>query len=333
VRARLLALAGGETEHACVLLQGSGTFALEAMVASLVPREGRLLVVVNGAYGRRLAHIAERLGRGCTRLESAEHHAPEPEAVARVLDGDARLSHVAVVQCETTSGIANPVEAIADVVASAGRRLLVDAMSAFGALPLDAARVPYEALAASANKCLEGVPGVAFVIARRAALRAAQGNAASLVLDLHDQWRALEADGQWRFTPPTHVLAALDHALSLHAREGGTAARGARYAANCRALVAGMRAQGFETLLPDALQAPVIVTFHAPADPRYVFATFYEGLRKRGFLIYPGKLTEAPSFRVGVIGRVHEPDIARFLQAVAEVTSELGITNRAPHPG
>jgi len=191
-------------------------------------------------------------------------------------------------------------------------------------LALDLAATPCEAMAASANKCLEGVPGIGVVIARRAALAAAEGNAPSLSLDLYDQWRGFEATGEWRFTPPTHVMAAFDQALEEHAREGGVAGRGARYSANCRVLVDGMRALGFETFLPDALQAPIIVTFHAPTDPRFDFARFYDALAARGFLIYPGKLTAAPSFRIGCIGRLDEAVMRAVVGAVAEVMAEIG---------
>jgi len=332
VRKRLLEIAGAGQEHACVLLQGSGTFALEAAVGTLVPRDGKLLILANGTYGRRMARICERLGRPFALHETPEEQPLDPAAVAGRLDADATAGHVAVVHCETTSGVANPLEAIATAVARSGRRLIVDAMSSFGALPLSASETPCEAIVASANKCLEGVPGVAFVIARQEALRASEGNAASLALDLHDQWSALEANGQWRFTPPTHVMAALDHALAEHAAEGGVAGRGARYAASCRRLVGGMRKLGFETLLPDAWQAPIIVTFHAPEDPRFAFGAFYQGMRRRGFVIYPGKLTRAPSFRIGVIGHLDEHDVARALEAVAEVVAELGLERcgRAP---
>ena len=206
-------------------------------------------------------------------------------------------------------------------------------MSAFGALELDARQVPFEALAASANKCLEGVPGVAFVIAERAALEAAAGNAPSLSLDLHAQWRGLEANGQWRFTPPTHVLAALDEALRAHAAEGGTPGRGARYRRNCRVLVEGLRGLGFETLLPDALQAPIIVTFRAPADPNFRFEDFYARLRERGYVIYPGKLTAEESFRIGCIGQLDEDDMRGAVAAVAAVLDEMGVTERGPARG
>ncbi len=329
----VLRVAGAGDAHTAVLLQGAGTYAVEAMLGTFVPPDGKLLVLVNGAYGRRMIDIAGRLGRAATALTTPEDTPPVAAAVARALAEDRAISHVAVVHCETTTGILNPLAAIADVVAAAGRRLLVDAMSSFGAIAIDAARLPCDAIAASANKCLEGVPGVAIAIARTDALRATAGNAPSVSLDLHDQWQALEATGQWRFTPPTHVVAALVQALAEHAAEGGTAGRGARYERNCRVLVDGMRALGFTTLLPDALQAPIIVTFHEPADPAFAFPAFYDAMAARGFVIYPGKLTQAATFRIGCIGQVHEPDMHDAVAAVADSLTELGVTDGVPAPG
>ncbi len=250
VRARLAALAGVSATHAAVPIQGSGTTAVEAAVQTLVPREGKLLVLVNGAYGRRIAEIARRAGRALAVLDAPEDEAIPPDAVARALDADLAITDVALVHCETTSGLLNPLEEIAAVAQAHGRRLLVDAMSSFGAVPINGARVPFAALVGSANKGLEGVPGLAFAIADAAHLAACEGNAASLTLDLHAQWRGFEANGQWRFTPPIQVVAALSAALDQLQEEGGIAARHARYRRNCDVLVQGMRGFGFETLYP-----------------------------------------------------------------------------------
>jgi 2-aminoethylphosphonate-pyruvate transaminase len=330
VRERLVELAGGTGSHVCVPLQGSGTFAVEAMLATLVPPSGKLLIMVNGAYGKRMARIMTYLGRAHQVIEAPEDRPIDPAAAAAALAADPAITHVAVVQCETTSGVLNPVAELAAFAAAAGRRLLVDAMSAFGALPLDARQVPYEALAASSNKCLEGVPGLGFVIVRRDAIAAAAGNAHSLSLDLADQWQAMEKTGQWRFTPPTHVLVAFGQALEEHRAEGGVAGRGQRYRNNCRILVDGMRAMGFETLLPTQLQAPIIVTFHMPADPAFDFQRFYDRLSQRGYVIYPGKLTVADSFRIGCIGRLGEAEMKGALEAIRAVMAELGVTSGAP---
>jgi 2-aminoethylphosphonate-pyruvate transaminase len=333
VRARLLELVHGEGSHVCVPLQGSGTFIVEAMIGTLVPPAGKLLVLVNGAYGRRMVRICEYYRRACVVQEAAEDQAVDPAALDAALAGDSAISHVVVVHCETTSGVLNPVEEIAAVTARRGRRLLVDAMSAFGAIGLDARRVVFDAMVASANKCLEGVPGVGFAIVRRDALEEARGQAPSLSLDLHDQWASMEKTGQWRFTPPTHVIAALDRALEQHAAEGGVAGRGGRYRRNCDLLVSGLRAMGFATLLPDRLQAPIIVTVRMPADPRFDFETFYQALSGRGYVIYPGKLTVADSFRIGCIGALGEPEMRGVLAAIREVVVELGVTSCAPAQG
>jgi len=327
---RLVALAGAEGSHVCVPLQGSGTFTVEATLGTLVPCDGKLLVLVNGAYGTRMVQMARVMGRAVEALEWREDVCVDPGAVDRRLADDESVTHVAVVYCETTSGILNPVDEVAQVVASHGLPLIIDAMSAFGALPLDARLTPFAAVAASANKCLEGVPGMGFAIVRRELLEACQANAHSLSLDLHAQWKGFEKNGQWRFTPPTHVVAALLQALDEHTAEGGVAGRGARYARNHQVLVDGMEALGFRCLLPRSVQAPIIVTFLMPVDPRFDFAQFYEMLSARGFLIYPGKLTVADSFRIGCIGRLGELEMHEALHAIGSVLQEMGVQDRSP---
>ena len=294
------------------------------MLGTLVPRGGKVAVLINGAYGRRMARMLDLAGRAHVDLETPEDKPVDPVALDRALAEDADIGHVAAVHCETTTGMLNPLTARHD------RRLLVDAMSSFGALEIDAQRTPFAALAASANKCLEGVPGAAFVIVEKRALAASKDNATALSLDLHDQWRGLEANGQWRFTPPTHVLAALDRALDEHAAEQGVEGRGARYERNRQVLVSGMRALGFETLLADDVQAPIIVTFRLPSHPRFDFQSFYDGLAGRGYVIYPGKLTEVESFRIGCIGRVDEDEMRSAVDAVRATLDEMGVVSGAP---
>jgi 2-aminoethylphosphonate-pyruvate transaminase len=330
VRDRLLAIAGGEGTHVCVPLQGSGTFVVEAMLGNFVPPDGKVLILVNGAYGKRMAKICDYYARRYEVLETPEDTPNDPAVLDRALGADAAISHVAAIHCETTSGILNPIADIARIVARHGRRLLIDAMSAFGAIALDARTVPFDAAVASTNKCLQGVPGMGFCIAKRSALEATKGNSPSLSLDLHDQWTAMEGNGQWRFTPPTHCILAFDQALDEFDAEGGVAGRGARYGENCRILVAGMRALGFKTLLPDALQAPIIVTFHMPADPRFRFQDFYDSLRAKGFVIYPGKLTVAETFRIGCIGHIGPDEIRAALDAVRQTIAEMGVETDAP---
>ena len=327
---RLLAVVGGERTHVCVPLQGSGTFIVEAMIGTLVPMDGSLLILVNGAYGKRMARISAYYGLAHDIIEWPEDRAVEPEALERRLAEAPEISHVALVHAETTAGVLNPLEEVADVVARQGRSLLVDAMSSFGALPIDVQRTPIDALAASSNKCLEGVPGLGFCIAKRSALLRAKGNAPSLSLDLYDQWTAMEANGQWRFTPPVHVILALAEALDEFEAEGGVAGRGARYRGNCRILVEGLRALGFETLLEDRIQAPNIVTVRMPADPRFRFDAFYERMSGAGYVIYPGKLTAAESFRIGCIGRLGPDEMRGALEAIRATLREMGVVNCAP---
>lgn len=315
VRHRLLALVHGEATHATVPLQGAGTFAVEAAIGTLVPRGGKLLVLVNGAYGRRAVEMARRMGRSVSVLECAEDQAVDPAAVSAALRDDAAVTDVLLVHLETTSGLLNPLAPVAAAVAAAGRRLLLDAMSSFGAVPIDLRAVPCAAVMASANKCLEGVPGLAFVVADTALLRAADGNSPGTSLDLHAQWQGFESNGQWRFTPPTHVAAALDAALDGLDAEGGVAARGARYAGHCRMLAEGLGRLGFRPYLPPALQGPAILTIRDPGPP-FSFAALYGALHAQGIVLYPGKLTREPSFRVGCIGAIDADDIRRALAAI-----------------
>jgi 2-aminoethylphosphonate-pyruvate transaminase len=327
---KIVELAGGQGTHVTVPVQGSGTFAVEAMITSFVPKSGKLLVLINGAYGQRARRIAEIAGRAAASLEMPEDMPPDLPLLERVLAEDKAITHVFAVHCETTSGILNPIAGIAAIVASHRRSLLVDSMSAFGALPIDARKIRYDALAASSNKCLEGVPGLGFVICRNEALEECEGNATTLVLDLFDQAEAFARTGQYRYTPPIHVIVALGKAIEEHAAEGGVLGRGRRYRDNATVLIDGMRAMGFRTLLPDRLQAPIIVTFHMPTDPKFVFQRFYDGLKDRGYVIYPGKLTVADSFRMGCIGRLHPEHMKGALAAVREVLDEMRVSNGGP---
>ena len=330
VREKLVAIAGGGEDFVCVPMQGSGTFAVESAIGTLLPPDAKALILVNGAYGRRMAKICDYYRRACEVLEWPENTPNDTDAVDRRLAADQSISHVLAVHCETTSGILNPVERLGEICARHGRRFLIDAMSAFGAIELDARETPFDAVMASSNKCLEGVPGMGFVIVRKEFLAACEGNSPSLSLDLYDQWKAMEANAQWRFTPPTHCIVAFDQAIREHEAEGGVAGRGARYRRNCEILVQGMRSLGFETLLSDELQAPIIVTFHMPADPAFEFQKFYDALNARGYVIYPGKLTVADSFRIGCIGRLGEREMKGALEAIRQTLDEMGVSRCAP---
>ncbi len=324
VCADLLDIVHGAETHVCVPLQGSGTFAVEAAIGTLLPRHGKLLVLVNGAYGKRMARAVEVMGRQVAILESAEDQPSDPQQLAARLAQDPAITHVGIIHCETSTGILNPLAELAQVVARMGRKLIIDSMSAFGALPIDARSLPFDALIASANKCLEGVPGMGFVIARKSALVESRGNSHSLSMDLHDQYVYMQKTGQWRFTPPTHVIAALRAALDQYHEEGGQPARLARYTANCKMLVDGLRRLELKPFLDPAVQAPIIVTFHAPAHPDYHFHSLYEAVREKGFVLYPGKLTQVETFRVGCIGAINEAEIGQAVAAIGEGLHQLG---------
>ena len=323
---QLLAILNGEGSHHCVPLQGSGTFAVEAAIGTLVPRDGKVLVLINGAYGKRLAKICEVLGREFSTFETAEDEPTTAADVDRLLHADPAITHVALIHCETSTGILNPLPQIAQVVKTHDKRLIIDAMSSFGALAIDAREVPFDALVAASGKCLEGVPGMGFVFANKQALAAAQGNCHSLAMDLFDQHSYMAKTGQWRFTPPTHVVAALHEALLQYQEEGGLIARHKRYASNCQALLDGMAELGLRSFLPADIQAPIIVTFHAPRDPRYQFKDFYERVKAKGFILYPGKLTQVETFRVGCIGHVDAADMGAAVSAIAQALQAMGIT-------
>jgi 2-aminoethylphosphonate-pyruvate transaminase len=317
LRERLLAVANGAGTHIAVPLQGSGTFIVEAAIATLIRPTDKLLVLVNGAYGRRMVEIARRLGRPVEAIEWPEDAPVDPARVAAALAADPAIRHVALVHCETTSGLLNPLAEVAAVTAKAGRVLILDAMSSFGALPIDLAHTPIDVVLASSNKCLEGVPGLGFALVEVGLLSDAQDISPSLSLDLHDQWRGFEANGQWRFTPPVQVVAALVEALRQLEAEGGPQARLARYQANLDVLVDGFGRLGFPLYLDESLQAPIIATFRPPAG--FDFPAFYDALQARGFVIYPGKLTRESSFRIGCIGAVQPHDFERLIVAAGAI--------------
>lgn len=321
LRAGLLDVCNGADSHVAVPIQGSGTYALEAAAATLLDDDDTLLVLANGAYGERMAAIARRLGKRVVVRRWAEDQPVEAAAVAEAIAADSAISHVAVVHCETTTGILNPLAEVAGAVAAAGRVLIVDAMSSFGALPLDVAALPAPVVLASSNKCLQGAPGIAFALVDRYLLAGCAGRSASTVLDLHAQWQGFEGNGQWRFTPPVQVAAALVEALDGLVAEGGPAARCARYLANMDALMAGAQALQLRPLLDPAVQAPIIATFLSPPPP-FDFARFYDALVARGFAIYPGKLTQADTFRIGCIGAVTPADMARLVEALGPALAE-----------
>jgi 2-aminoethylphosphonate-pyruvate transaminase len=328
----LVDIVGGGDDYVCVPLQGSGTFSVEAAIGNVVPRNGKVLVPNNGAYCARILKICKYLNRAAVELPVPEDQPATGAMIAAALDADPSITHVAQVHCETGAGVLNDLVGIAQACKTRGKGLIVDAMSSFAALPIDVASAPFDALIAASGKCLEGVPGMGFVILRKPVLEACAGNSHSLALDLHDQYVYMQKTTQWRYTPPTHVVAALRAAVDQFKEEGGQPARLARYQANCRALVEGMRALGFRTYLDDAVQAPIIVTFHAPADPAYQFKAFYEAARDRGYILYPGKLTQVETFRVGCIGAIDANEMRNVVSAVTQVLADLGLRVTAEAP-
>ncbi|RZS55007.1 2-aminoethylphosphonate--pyruvate transaminase [Sphaerotilus mobilis] len=325
LRRRLLDVIHAADSHVVVPLQGSGTFSVEAAVATVVPRDAHLLVLDNGAYCQRMGKLATLMGRRTTVHSRAEDQPISPAELEGLLRADPSISHVGLIHCETGTGVVNPLAEIAEVCERLGRGLIVDAMSSFGALPIDARTIRFDALVAASGKCLEGVPGMGFVFIRRDLVDACAGNSHSLAMDLQDQHAYMQRTGQWRFTPPTHVVAALAEAMRQFAEEGGQPARLARYQDNCRTLVDGLGALGLRTFLAPELVSPIIVTFHAPADARYDFRAFYAAVKAQGYLLYPGKLTQVETFRVGCIGAIGRLEMQQAVDAVGRTLAAMGL--------
>jgi 2-aminoethylphosphonate-pyruvate transaminase len=325
VRAQLLAVIKGEQSHVCVPMQGSGTFSVEAACNTLMPKNGHMLVLVNGAYGKRMAKLVQMMGRKVTQFETADDVPTTAQDVDRLLQQDATITHVGLIHCETSTGIINPMAEIAQVVARHGKSLIIDAMSSFGALDIDAGKVPFDAVIAASGKCIEGPPGMGFVLVRKSVLEQSAGNSLSLALDLHDQWQYMEKTTQWRFTPPTHIVVAFHEALKQFEAEGGQPARLARYTGNYRMLLAGLAELGLKPFLPAEIQAPIIVTVHAPESDKYDFKTFYDLVRDKGFVLYPGKLTQVETFRVGCIGAIGAQEMRSAVCAMRDALREMGV--------
>ncbi len=321
IRRELVRLATGpeyESDYSAVLLQGSGSYVVESVLGSAIGSDECLLIINNGAYGARMGEMARCLGLRHHELDCGETTRPEPAAIDAMLVRHPEITHLAMVHCETTTGMLNPLDEVAELCQRSGIRLIVDAMSSFGGIPIDMGRLGIEFLISSANKCIQGVPGFGFVIARRAALTACAGRARSVSLDLHAQWQIMEQQGgKWRFTSPTHTVLAFAQALRELDEEGGIAARHQRYGENQRTLVTGMAELGFAPLLPEKWQSPIITAFYSPAHPDYRFADFYQRLKAQGFVIYPGKVSQADCFRIGNIGDVTPERVRCLLAAMA----------------
>ncbi len=331
IRDELKGLAGCDNSYECVLMQGSGTFAIEAALGSLAPaKRKKTLVMANGAYGERAAQILDRLGRPYIKISKTDVTQLAAGDIAQALDEDKNISHVWLIHCETTSGIVNPLAELAAAVKSRGRIVMVDAMSSFGALDLDMDRDKIDVMVSSSNKCIEGIPGFSYVLVKKDLLVACEGQSHSVVLDLFDQWKGLEANGQFRFTPPTHALVGFRQALRELDSEGGIVARGSRYRRNAAVLVRGLKALGLVPLLNENQAGPIIQTFLSPRDSNFKFDVFYDALRAKGFAIYPGKLTKCDSFRIGTIGKLDDAVMERVVVAIKEVLKDMNVRDLSP---
>lgn len=317
IRSRLLTLAGADDkQYTAVLMQGSGTFAVESVMTSVISAEDKVLIIVNGAYGERIVQMAEVIGLNYAKYEVNNDEHPKEETLRTLLEADPGITHIAMVHCETTTGILNPLEMVAGLAGKYEKTLIIDAMSSFGGMEINVAGLGIDYLISSANKCIQGVPGFGFVIARLSKLEACRGIARSLSLDLYDQWRGMEKDGKWRFTSPTHVVAAFDKALDELAEEGGIPARFKRYRNNNRLLREKLSALGIQAYIPVEKQSPIITTFLYP-DEGFRFDDFYAYVKERGYVIYPGKLTDVDTFRIGNIGEIYEEDIQQLCEIIA----------------
>ena len=330
IRERLVSLATCDSinlgAYTATLMPGSGTFVVESVIGSVIPPNGRLLVLNNGAYGERITKISRMLGIDTVELQQAEIESTGLGQVEQMVANDQGITHVAMVHCETTTGMLNPVEAVGEIVRRHGRVFILDAMSSFGGIPMSMESTGAHYLISSANKCIQGVPGFGFVVADRATLGGTEGWARSHSLDLLDQWREMEANGgKWRFTSPTHVVSAFSQALDELEAEGGIDARHTRYIANQKTMVNGMRDIGFRTLIKDEVQSPIITSFYYPDSAGFDFQKLYDAIKSRGFVIYPGKVSHAQCFRIGSIGDVHPSDMIELIGHVSEVISEMGV--------
>jgi len=331
LREYMVSLANGGDTYDCVPIQGSATYAIEAAFNSLADRQtSHVLVAENGFYGIRLGQVIEAMGFKVSRLEGGIVPPISGNDVAERLRADPSITHFAICHCDTGTGILNPIDEIADACRANGAKLMIDAIASFGGFEIDAPALDVEALMISPNKCLEGVPGISFVLAKKESIREGKGRAPSSVLDLTAQWEFMEESGCFRTTSPTHVLLALSKAIEIHKAEGGIPARNARYNRNWRRLVDGLRQRGFATFLPDEHASPIIATFHDPDDPSYTFDEFYKAMERRGFVIFPGRLTSAHTFRIGTMGDLTEGDISLIIDAVLESMTEIGVTHFGP---
>lgn len=319
IRQQLLKLAHADgDEYTVVLMQGSGTFGVESVVTSSVGKDEKILVCANGAYGERMTQIARQAGKNLVVYNETYDKVPDAEKVKKMLEEDPSITHVGMIHSETTSGILNDIEAVGRVVKAAGKTFIVDGMSSFGGVDIDVPGIGIDFIVSSANKCVQGVPGFSYIICRKDALMKCEGKCASLSLDLYDQWVTMNKDGKWRFTSPTHVVLAFAKALEELEEEGGIEARAKRYRENNKHLIERMQKMGIRTYIDSEHQGPIITTFFYPESSKFSFAQMYEYVKERGYAIYPGKVTDADTFRLGNIGEIYLEDIDRVCDIFEE---------------
>lgn len=324
IRRELLELAHvSEKDYTVVLMQGSGSFGVESVITSTVGEEEKLLIIANGAYGERMADICKHAKINYTIYRVNYDQIPSAEEVSAILEGDAAITHVAMVHSETTSGILNDIASVTKVVKEAGKTMIVDAMSSFGGVDIPVGELGIDFIISSANKCIQGVPGFSFIICNREKLMESAGKARSLALDLYDQWKTMEKDGKWRFTSPTHTVLAFAKAIEELKEEGGITARSQRYYDNNRLLIERMKEMGIQSYIGEEHQGPIITTFFYPEHHDFSFEEMYEFIKERGYAIYPGKVTDADTFRIGNIGEIYKEDIEQLSDIFAQFFSRM----------
>ncbi len=326
IRKRLLDAGGvADSGYEAIIMQGSGTFSMESVISSTIPPDGKLLVIINGAYGQRIAQIAEVHNIEVVPLIYPENRTPDLAEIETALEADQSITSVAVIHCETTTGIMNPIKEIGAIVKRFGKDYFVDAMSSFGAVPFNLAECEIDYMVSSANKCIEGIPGFGIILAKRDTLLKTEGYARTFSLDLLAQLQRFDKDGQFRFTPPTHSLLAYHQALIELEMEGGVEGRAARYRANYETLIVGMRVMGFKEYIEPEDQGFIITSFPYPDHPNFDFEEFYRALNERDYVIYPSKVSKADCFRIGSIGRILPADMQALLAAIRETLVEMEI--------
>lgn len=336
IRRKLLDIAEvSPEEFTTVLLQGCGTYAVEAVFQTGTPRNGgRVLILANGAYGKRMRNICHIIDIPADIFEFSEDGIVDVSKVKELLQKGEQYAMVAVVHCETSTGVINPIEELGKAVKQYQPQAsyFVDAMSSFGAVPIDIQNGQIDYLVSSANKCFQGVPGFSYVIARKSELLKCKGNSRSLSLDLVDQYEGLENNGQFRFTPPTHTLLGFVQALQEFQEEGGIKGRARRYKQNNTVLQRGMEELGFSKLLSDDCGSYIITAYHYPDHPNFNFEDFYIRLSQLGQVIYPGKLSNANCFRIGNIGDLYPSDMKHLMKCIGKVLDVMGVPVPVPVP-